>query len=314
MKKLFGLAVAGLVVSMITGCAFNPNTMVAEPRDNAVWKDPGAKGPAEEQKFRLAIYVSRGDYKKTGDIATALDSSLTSALSDFAFFKIVDRSSSEAMQQEKFFSGEDLNANMFSAADVIVTAKLNGFNAITESETYNVITKTMDKKYTVSGSVDFRFFSASKPTEAKLVKNITKTYASASPSDFSALAMNAAKECAKAFAQELGSRYAPPAPVLETRGNCQAALVAFGTNYGAVPGSKVEIFDYVDRSDVPGGEKRSPRVLTTGTVRSSEVKTCWVEVDNYDVVQVMKGHYVRLASDQSKGFMDGLKDGVRSLK
>ena len=313
-KNLFGLAGAGFVALMISGCAFNPASMPVEPRDNVLYEDVGAKGPVKEQKFRLAIYVSQGDYSKTGDIAKSLDSSLTSALADFAFFQIVDRSSAEAVQQERFFSGEDVNANMFKSADVIITAKLNGFNAITESETYNYYTKTIQKNYTVSGSVDFRFFSASNPGEARLVKNITKTFTSASPSDFPALALKAAQECAKAFAQELGSRYAPPARVLETRGNCQAAQVSFGSNYGAVPGSKVEFFEYVDRSKVLKGQTRVPQVITTGTVRLSEIDTCWVEVDNYETVQIKQGHYVRLCSDQSKGFLDGLKDNIRDIK
>ena len=313
-KNLFGLAGAGFVALMISGCAFNPVSMPVEPRDNVVYEDVGDKGPVKEQKFRLAIYVSQGDYSKTGDIAKSLDSSLTSALADFAFFQIVDRSSAEAVQQEKFFSGEDVNADMFKSADVIITAKLNGFNAITESESYDLLTKTNQKKYTVSGSVDFRFFSASNPGEARLAKNITKTFASASPSDVPALALKAAQECAKAFAQELGSRYAPPARVLETRGNCQAAQVSFGSNYGAVPGSKVEFFEYVDRSKVLKGQTRVPQVITTGTVRLSEIDTCWVEVDNYETVQIKQGHYVRLSSDQSKGFMDGLKDGIRDIK
>ena len=154
-KNLFGLAGAGFVALMISGCAFNPVSMPVEPRDNVVYEDVGDKGPVKEQKFRLAIYVSQGDYSKTGDIAKSLDSSLTSALADFAFFQIVDRSSAEAVQQEKFFSGEDVNADMFKSADVIITAKLNGFNAITESESYDLLTKTNQKKYTVSGSVDF---------------------------------------------------------------------------------------------------------------------------------------------------------------
>lgn len=314
MNNMIGLVGSGLAALVVSGCAFNPNGMPVQPRDNAMYEDAGAKGQQKENKFRLAIYVSRGDYAKTGDIAKALDSSLTSAFSDFAFFQIVDRSSAEAMQQEKFFSGEDVNENLSQTADVIITAKLNGFNAITESESYNIITKKNEKNYEVSGSVDFRFFSANNPTETKLAKNITKRYSATPGSDLGAAALLVAQECAKAFAQELGCRYAPPARVLETRGNCQAAQVSFGSNYGAVVGSRVEIFEYVDRSAVIKGKTRVPQVITTGTVRMSDLDTCWIEVDNYEVVQVKQGHYVRLASDQSKGFMDGMKDSVRSFK
>ena len=314
MKNLVGLAGVGLAALVTSGCAFTPHTMPVESRDNAVYVDEGAKGQVKEKKFRLAIYVSQGDYAKTGDIAKALDSSLTSAFSDFAFFQIVDRSSTEAVQQEKFFSGENLDETMFQAADVIITAKLNGFNAVTESETYNPLTNSKDKLYKVSGSVDFRFFHANKPSETKLAKNITKSYSSASASDFGAVALQAAQECAKAFAQELGCRYAPPARVLETRGNCHAAQASFGSNYGAVPGSKVEIFEFVDRSAIIKGQKRVPQVVATGTIRLAEIDTCWIEVDDYENVLVKQGHYVRLASDQSKGFIDGMKDGVRAIK
>ena len=313
MKKILSMTMTGLAAAMITGCAFNPNSMPVSPRDNGMYEDADAKGPVKEKKFRLAVYVSQGDYAKTGNIAKALDSSLTSALSDFAFFQIVDRSSAEAVQQEKFFAGEDVNDVSFQSADVIVTAKLNGFSAITESESYNPITKKKDKTYTVSGSVDFRFFNANNPTETKLAKNITKSYSASSPEDFASLAVQTAQECAKTFAQELGCRYAPPARILETRGNCQAAEASFGSNYGAVRGSKVEIFEYVDRSAVVKGQTRVPRVIATGTIRISDLNSCWIEVDDYETVQVKQGHYVRLAADQSKGFLGSMKDSVRSL-
>ena len=308
MKNSVLVFAAAAAFMMVCGCAFTPTSMPVMPRDNDTYVDKDAATLKKEKKFRLAIYVSHGDYARTGNIAKASESSLTSVFADFAFFQIVDRSSAEAVQKEKFFSGEDIDQEVFKAADVIITAKLNGFNAVTESQIGQYRT------YQVSGSVDFRFFSASNPTEAKLVKNITKSYSSATGTDFDAVAMQTAQECAKGFAQELGRRYAPPARVLETRGNCEAAMVSFGTNYGAIKGSKVEFFDFVDRSDVMPGKTREPRVVATGTVRLSDVGTCWVEVDNHETVQVKRGHYVRLSADQSRGIMDNLKDVSSSIK
>ena len=313
--KLGSMAMLSLVVAsgmvLFSGCAVNPTTMPIGARDSATYVDQGAQEQFKEKKMRLAVAVSQGDYSKTGDLATALDSSLVSALSDFAFFTIVERSNVSALHREKILKGEQID-ELADAADFLISAKLNGFNQVVESTSYNPVLKQNATSYTVNGSVDFRFYS-SNSGKTLMTKNITKSYSGSSQQDLAAAAMKIAQECAKAFAQELGSRYAPPVRIVETRGDAHVAQAAFGSNYGAVKGSKVEIFDYVDNSAIIKGQTRAPRVIATGVILSSDLTTCWIEIDDYEKVQVMRGHYVRLATDQSKGLLQGMTEGLPTL-
>ena len=84
------------------------------------------------------------------------------------------------------------------------------------------------------------------------------------------------------------------------------AKITMGSNYGLVPGVKVEFFEYVDHSDLIEGATREPSPVGYGTVRESELNTAWAEVIDWENSYVKRGHYVKIAADQSKGFRESL--------
>lgn len=208
-------------------------------------------------------------------------------------------------------------------ADYLITAKFNapqiektlGLNFTGGSNNG----QQQSDSFAVSASVDFRFYEK-KTGRTILVKNIERkapgTVASVQPPtenspEVSAKLKVIAQECSKVFAMELGARYAPPARVLETRGDAEVAKISMGTNYGVAKGVKVEFFEYVDNSDIIAGAKREPSPVGYGVVLESEQNTAWVEVLNPRKVFVKRGHYVKITSDQSKGLKSQLQDAVR---
>ena len=123
------------------------------------------------------------------------------------------------------------------------------------------------------------------------------------------VALNRAAEvAAREFCAKIAVKYAPPARVLQTRGNGAVARISIGKNYGVSEGTKVCFFEIIDNSDV-GGEKRDQNDIATGTVKRVEAKTAWVEVDNADNVNVRKGVYVRVL-ETTKGMLDNLQENI----
>ena len=298
---------SGVALLVCAGCvAPKPESQPIDPnRDNLIYEDQGAVKQVKEEKSRVAIIVSQGDYKEAAGAAKALDSTLTSLISDFAFFQVAERSNLGALMQEgalAALNADGDNLPEIPEADYLITASMNAFQ-IVQRQTTPLGSSTPKTVADVFISVDFRFYE----TESKRVilsKNIEKKYPGEDVSSAKSKAAVAAQECAKVFAMELGTRYAPPARVVETRGGGRVAHISMGTNYGVAKGAKVEFFQYVDNSAVIEGATRDPSVVATGTVLESDQKTAWVEVDNYKNAIVKRGHYVRIRSDQSKGLRD----------
>ncbi len=295
-----------------TGCMTpNPASLAVTDRDKAVYQDQGAAKQEDEGKARVAIIVSQGDYKNAGEAAKALDSTLTSLISDFAFFEVAERANLGALMQEGALKALDEDGDALPAipgADFLITATMNTFQMIERPKGLSDTLIATDKKTVVDVviSVDFRFYE----TDGKrviLTRNIERKYPCADMSSAKSKVAVAAQECAKAFAMELGSRYAPPARVVETRGGGEVARISMGSNYGLAKGVKVEFFEYVDNSDIIEGATREPSIVAKGTTIESDVKSAWVEIDDHKKANVKRGHYVRIRSDQSKGFRDNLR-------
>ena len=102
-----------------------------------------------------------------------------------------------------------------------------------------------------------------------------------------------AEEAVNEFCAKIAVKYAPPARVLDTRGDGKAARISIGTDYGVTKGTDVCFYEIVDNSDV-GGEKRDMRDIAKGTVEIVEEKSAWVEVKNHEKTNVRKGVYVRV--------------------
>jgi len=123
--------------------------------------------------------------------------------------------------------------------------------------------------------------------------------------------VEAVQESAKAFAVELGKRYAPAARVVETRGEGKVARITLGTNYGVTDNARVEFFEFVDNSGIVAGATHEPRIVGYGKVIEVDQASAWVEVDSFKKVKVLKGHYSRLAAKQEKA--SGLGAGFKAL-
>ena len=298
---------------LIGGCASpNPATLAKLERDNVVYTDQGAVSRTKEEKMRVAVIVSQGDYKDAGEAAKALDGTLVSVLSDFAFFEIVERSNLGALQQETLLANlesDSSGAISIPQADFLITAKMNTFQKMQRKAGLGDLGAAEDGTMVdVVISVDFRFYSLA-DHKTILAKNIERKYPCRDMSSATSKASVAAQECAKAFVMELGARYAPPARVIETRGDSKVARVSMGTNYGLSKGVKVEFFEYADFSDVIADAQREPSMVGKGTCIESDVKNAWVAVDDYQKTHVKRGHYVRIRSDQSKGFREKMREG-----
>lgn len=305
------LACGGLGLLLAAGCAApKPGQLPVTERDKAVYTDQGAMEQLKETKFRVAIVVRGDKTDEGGRISEALDSALVSSIGDFAFFTIVERSNLDVLakeQQLEELSGNGRGQFEIPTADYLIAARPNairieekqsqGLNFRGQMETKTVVQASM--------SVDFRFYE--KATKRLILsKNIDKSLTASSTAEAEYKLAETAQECAKGFAQELGSRYAPPARVVELRGGGRMARITMGSNYGLVPGVKVEFFEYVDHSDLIQGAEREPSPVGYGIVRESELATAWAEVIDWQNSFVKRGHYVKIAADQSKGFRESL--------
>ena len=121
------MMVAGMA-AMLAGCAFNPEAMPVGQRDSAVYIDEGAPKTltTKENRAKVAVISSEGEYKKFKTTADVLDSTLSAKLAGFAFFEIVDRKSQAALIKDALASGaepDDLPTSGVEA-DFVVVAKI----------------------------------------------------------------------------------------------------------------------------------------------------------------------------------------------
>jgi curli biogenesis system outer membrane secretion channel CsgG len=301
-----------LALFVITGCATtNPGALEKTERDSQTYVDKTAgsnvSSKVEEEKHRVAVIVKYDNNQVAQYIGETLDSTLSSLISNMAFFEIVDRSNLDALQKEEFMeslNGDGVESIEIPTADYLITAMINGVS-VSQSQAVSVLTNQPYTKYEAQASVDFRFYEkASKRTI--LTENVTRTATANAQADLLSKLKVIAQETSKAFAMELGSRYAPPGRVLETRGAGKVARVSMGSNYGMNKGVKVEFFKYIDNSDLIEGATREVSTVGYGIVTTAGLKDCWVEISAYKDVNVMRGHYVRISADQSKGFRESM--------
>ncbi len=317
-----GLIVITLLLCF--GCAApKPAQMPMTDRDKQTYMDKGAVDKKKETKQRVAILVNECKLPNGKAVVDALDSALTSVISDFAFFTVVERSNLDALLKEQAL--ESLNKDEHAkieipGADYLITAAVNAAR-VEKKETQSLLpgvttssTSSTAPAYYASTSVDFRFYE--KITQRTV---LTKNIEAASPNKIDSqnsqgaveqLAV-AAQECAKKFAMELGSRYAPPARVVETRGSGKVAKITIGSDYGLANGIKVEFYEYVDNSDIVAGAKREASPVGYGFILEANLHGSWIEVENPESVTVKRGHYVKITSDQSKGLKTQVKDMMK---
>lgn len=294
MNKL--ITTAGMA-ALFAGCAFNPESMPVGQRDSAVYIDEGAPKSlsVKEEKAKVAVISSEGTYKQFKATADVLDSTLNAKLSGFAFFQIVDRKSQAALIKDSLASGADVSELPTSGveADFVVIAKIASLTVQRNVQSYGI---------SYSSDVVFDFKWISKATQKVIMTESIKPPMRNATSEVDlAQALNRAAGLAAAdFCAKIAVKYAPPARVLQTRGDGAAARISIGKNYGIGEGTKVCFYEIVDNSNV-GGEKRDMNDIGTGEVKRVEEKTAWVEVDDAEQANVRKGVYVRVL-EQTRGW------------
>ena len=289
MKKLMMTAGAVAVVGIMAGCAFNPEAMPVGPKDSTVYVDPGAPKSLDpnEAKAKVAVMASVGGYKAYQQVADSLDSYLNSKLSAFSFFEVVDRKSAKFLINDAVASGSDpAEAVKGVEADFVVIARITSI-AVRETKTQN------SAFYSTDVAFDFRWIS--KEDKKVIMTESFKPSVGTVSSQTAVVGAvsSAAEEAVKGFCAKIAAKYAPPARVLETRGDGAAARISIGTNYGVGENTDVCFYEIVDNSDV-GGEKRDMRDIATGKVKLVEAKSAWVKVNDSDKTNVRKGVYVRV--------------------
>lgn len=305
---------------LVAGCSIKPGNLQITPRDEEVYHDPAGTPLAQTQetKHPVAILVAQGKSPREQALYRSLDAALTDAVSGMAFFTVVERSNLGALAKEQnleSLNDDELGKLDVGKADYLITAQVTSANVV-GSTTSNIIATVAAatvnsaasamKSYKGKVQVDYRFYEKA-TNRVILTKSITANSsssmtASGSPSGDQEIAKlaDAIQQSAKLFTVELGSRYAPLARVVETRGEGHMARITIGGNYGLNRKAKVQFFEYADNSDIVAGATRDPRIVGYGKVVEVDQDSAWVEVDDYKEAKVLRGHYVKLVFDQPK--------------
>lgn len=298
MKKL---VIGASAVLLFAGCAFNPEAMPVGQKDSQVYVDKGAPESlaTQENKAKVAVIASVGEYKDYQAVAESLDSSLNAKLSAFSFFEVVDRKSQAALIKDSVASGT-------AAEDIDTTGVEADFVVVVRIASLTV--KTVGTMQSFDVVFDFKWIS--KATQRVIMTESIKPPARSASSQAEVVAAlnRAAEIAARDFCAKIGVKYAPPARVLQTRGNGAAARISIGKNYGVGEGTPVCFYEIIDNSDV-GGDKRDMNDIATGEVKRVEEKTAWVAVDNAEEVNVRKGVYVRVL-EQKRGFAGSMMEST----
>ena len=304
------IIIAAGMAALFAGCAFNPESMPIGPKDSAVYVDAGAPKTLDmkENKAKVAVITSLGDYAKDyKQVGETLDSSLNAKLSGFSFFQVVDRKSQAALIQNAVASGTDpAEAVSGVEANFVVVASIASLN-VQEHTSPQTRKAQASTSYSADVVFDFRWISVA-TKRVVMTESIKKSggYAS-SPEGLAAGLGNVAEEAVKEFCAKIAVKYAPPARVLETRGNGAAARISIGSNYGVAEHTDVCFYEIVDNSDV-GGAKRDMRDIAKGKVKRVEAKSAWVEVENAKETNVRKGVYVRVLGLHKNSILDSVQN------
>lgn len=293
--------------AVCTGCAFNPETMPITQRDQAVYVDAGAPKRNAEKKARVAVQASVGEYRQYKIIADSLSSSLRDRLAQFAFFDLLDKSNKDALLKEKMSSAADPTEVDFKdlEADFVVVAKIA-----------SLTTRSFGSSVSIDVQFDFAWISTGDSQRVIMKKSIKPSLRNANAQvegDVFDVLRRAAEKASQEFSEMISSKYAPPARVLQTRGNGAAARISIGQDYGLRVGMEVEFYEIVDNSAL-GGDARDNSIIARGEVKSVEAKAAWVKVSDFEQVNVRKGVYVRIP-EQKESFGSKLMEtsGVNSL-
>ena len=289
---------------MFAGCAFNPEAMPIGEKDSAVYVDAGAPKTlaSKESKAKVSVIVSLGEYKDYKQVGESLDSSLNARLSGFSFFEVVDRKSQAALIKDAVASGADpAEAVNGIEANFVVVARMA-----------SLVKRQTGTIYSTDVVYDFKWISKESKKVIMTESFKPSVRAANSEAEVASALSEAAESAVKDFCAKIAAKYAPPARVLQTRGNGEAARISIGKNYGVAEGTEVCFYEIIDNSDV-GGAKRDMNDIAKGTVKRVEEKTAWVKVEDAEKTNVRKGVYVRVLGMAEKSLLDNMTDSATKI-
>lgn len=314
MKKMIRfIATTAMLGGFVGGCAFSPESMPIGEKDNDVYVDPGAPKFLEQKESRAKVVVvaTPGNYKYYAQVSESLDSSLNEKLSNFAFFEMVDRKNAAALIKEKVATSDDPTAIDFKQveADFMVIARI-AMLEVSQGLTVSLLKGKVEQSgYNVKVQFDFKWLSV-ESQKVVMTKSITpkSVYAKDSAGVVPAVSQ-AAQNAVAEFCTAISTKYSPPARVLMTRGDGEAARISIGKNYGVAEDTQIGFYEIVDNSSV-GGDKRDRNDIGRGTVKSVDEKSAWVQVHDFEKVNVRKGVYVRVLDEKKKDAFGGVIEGL----
>lgn len=294
--KVAGLLGIGIAVTIVSGCHFNPGTYpVTEYDKTALYTDVQSK-QKKESKAKIAVVVSAGEFKKDyKPVVDQLSSALNEKLSKFAFFEIVDRENLGIVFSENMLTSDDPTAVADLGAvkaNFLLIAKINSLNADPNVGS-------------VEGRFDFTWISPS--SKKVLMKKSIRSNGGlfSMTTDPMGRLMNAASDAAGKFTMAVSAKYAPPARVLETRGDGEIARISMGSNYGLSKGMTVVFFKYVDNSAIVAGATHDESPIGNAEVKMADEKDAWVQMMKFPEVKACRGMFVKVP-EQQESFVDGL--------
>ena len=328
------------------GCSSpQPELLYPTERDQAIYVDKWGGQEKKDVKFRIAVCVDKDDYARHPAVGQAIEARMAEAVSKFSFFEFVERQRINELAAERLFSGNNDDAStLLQQADCLLSVKLNVGQSQFSVQVQNPYEHLVERYYIAPPQTgkhgkdlvamanakanaerrakaaagthleprwkleikpDFRLYEVESKRVA-LVKSYASSVVISAPDQAENAVVGEMRKHVEEFSHLLTSRYAPTARVLETRGDCEVALVSMGANSGLEMGMPVEFFEFVDHSDIVSGAERQPRLVGRGRVlKDIGPSSAWVEVLDHTSVHVKRGHYVRvpeMATRTQEGF------------
>lgn len=277
-------------VLLMAGCTTpNPEILSQLGRDSGVYTPPAGEMKRQAaEKRSVAIFATYGNFASCQDILETLDAKLTEMIHNSPMFSVVERQNISWGDADGLITGKRIDVVI--PADYILDAKIRS-----GGEGGGILT------------VDFRLYDVQK-RELLMVKSISEAFGRGKDRQI------VGQRCAEAFARVVRGKLAPPARIIETRGDLAVAFISRGTEYGLLANREVRFFELVDNPIEPGKFRKD--VVGRGWVMESNSEDAWVEIYHPKQARCRVGDFVEVIDngDQPvsrnpfKRFIEKLKD------
>lgn len=314
------LAMAGLAVMALSGCAVNPLTLEVGERDKEVYtiKDEGVehvKNMGKRERKTLSILVDCHSLKDQGvkgeDIAYYRDSLATylnGKVGSISYFKVVPTDSALENLTVQAFKNQFLSSSELKEDESDTVAKPN------------LADYTLIANVTQASAQGMDSFGATAPTvEATLSLELYDNIAHEGLLNRAIhREVNNAKStksgfgtcfalCAQEYVQLLADEFGAGGRVLKTVGNGRCARINLGEEAGLKAGSRIQFMKFVEKDEVLDEEEiggmKNMEAVAFGKVNGTipvEKNAAWVDIDDYKTVKVLKGMPVKIVHEEQK--------------